>query len=100
MIWKIKLEEWTGDNQDYLWGGLYNEDSQVLRIFVNTNTKNEKLNSVLKNLVSGTGNSDYMKMSRALIIKEILFLNLVNEVSLPEYDAEKYANEWLNIYLN
>ena len=38
--WTIKLEEFEGDSKEYLWGGLYNEESEVFRIFVNTNTKN------------------------------------------------------------
>ena len=80
-------------------GGLYNEDSQILRIFVNTNTKNEKLNEILNNLVNGTGSSDYIKMSKALIIKECLFHNLVNEAGFTQFDAEKCVNEWLDSYL-
>ena len=41
-----------------------------------------------------------MKMSKALIIKEILFLNLVNVAGFPEYDAEQCANVWLDSYLS
>ena len=90
--YKIRIRSLEG-SQSSLWSQYYDETDKTWTIFINEKTGSEKLDKSISK-IKNVSNSEFHKLSRALIIRDSL-RSLLEYEGLSQTQSESFADDWL-----
>jgi hypothetical protein len=92
----IKLQALEGKTPA-MWNQFYDEDLKSWTIFINEKTGIESLDKTISKIRKTASNSEFMRLSTGLIIRDNLRSMMMYE-GIPQTLAEQYADLWLKEY--